>query len=158
MAWKPENEVTDLGWDFTGTAKLVADPEAAEILKDAKGVIPEPSQATLDRFTNHVREIATDPDLVALVALGDDPDPAAVMDAVSRMPEDKLNQVTEGMLDVIIDVCSGCPSEEQIRALPPRFRNAFVGWVSGELVGPTGPTSGSGRSPAAMSANGASAT
>jgi hypothetical protein len=156
MGFDAGKSVTTLDYDLT-TAN-VADEEAREILKDAKGTIPEPSQAALDRFTSHVRDIATDPDLAALVALGEDPDPAAVIDAVGQMPEEKLNQVTEGMLDVIIDVCQGSPTEEQIRALPPRVRNAFVGWVSGELVGPTGPTSGSSRSPAAMSANGASAT
>jgi hypothetical protein len=139
--------------DFDFTTIQVADDATREILKDAKGTIPEPTQDALDRFTAHVRELATDPEIAALVALGDNPDPAAVVAAIGEMPEEKLLGVTEGMLSVIIDVCSGTPSEEQIRALPPRVRNAFVGWVSGELVGPTGPTPASGRS--LVTANGA---
>jgi hypothetical protein len=156
MGFDAGKSVTALNYDFSTLP--IADEETQKILAEAKGTIPEPSQAALDNFQKHVREMATDPEIAALVALADDADPAAVIEAIGAMPAEKLTDVNNRMVDAIIDVCSGSPSAEQVRALPPRVRNAFIGWVSGELVGPTGPTPGSGHSLATATPNGASAT
>lgn len=145
------NAVTSLDYDLS-TVK-VSDPAAAETLSTAKGTIPEPSQDVLDTFTHRLRQMALDPDMAAIVGLGTDAQPGEILAAVGDVGEDKLKGIADAMVDAVIDLCQGSPSEAEIRALPPRVRTAFAGWLSGELVGPTRPTSGTRPLPAL--ANGA---
>lgn len=144
MGFSAGKAATSLDYDFTDGN--YADEQTSAILADAKGSVPEPTQDRLDGFTHALRQLATDPDIAELASLGSDPDPQQVVAVLATVPEEKLQGVNDAMLQAVIDLCAGSPSEQQIRALPPRIRTAFIGWLSGELVGPTGPTPDSGRS------------
>lgn len=147
MGFDAGRAVTSLDFDFSTVA--VADEQSKQVLREARGTIPEPSQEALEGFTDRLREIALDPDMVDVIALGDNPAPEQVVAALGRVSQEKLERVMDETVTAVVQVCNGTPSEDQIRALPPRVRNAFVGWLSEQLVGPTQPTAASRPSPVA---------
>jgi hypothetical protein len=151
MKFDAGKAVEALEWDFSTVP--VSDEQAKAILKDAKGIVPEPTQDALERFQEHLRSTVVDNNLEDMVSLGDDAPPEQVIAAMSSLPEGALQKVMQGTNDAIKELCAGSPSAEQIDALPARVRLAFVGWLTQSLVGPTRPTSAS--EPSLATANGA---
>jgi predicted urease superfamily metal-dependent hydrolase len=142
-----------IGLAYDLTTLPIADPEAAEVLKEARGIVPEPSQKSLESFIEALRGIATDEAVAGVMALPDNPSPEEVMETMSRLSEEDMDRAADAMTEALIDICSGSPTKEQIEAMPMRLRGAFLGWLAEELVGPTRPTSDS--TPSLAGANGA---
>lgn len=82
------------------------------------GRIPEPSKAVLEAFWNAQGEV-----LAVLAEAGDDADEETVKETV----EDAVYQR-------ISDVCSGKPSVDELKQLPPRILFKFAVWLTGELA------------------------
>lgn len=141
-----------LDYNFT-TLPIDPDDEAAQILKDVKGTVPEPSQKKLEKFIEALRTIATDQSVSSVLNLGPDASQAEMLEALSALSEEDMERTSGAMTEALIEVCSGSPSKEQIEAMPMRLRGAFLGWLAGELVGPTQPTPAS--TPSLAGANGA---
>lgn len=154
MGFDAGKAVIALDYDFS-TVK-VADESAAEILKEAKGTIPEPSQDALEAFQERLRSRIVDGGLEEIAALGDDPSTADVVSAISGLPEGALGEMMNDTLDAVADLCAGSPTREQINVLPARIRLAFIGWLTESLVGPTQPTPAT--TPSLATANGAGPT
>lgn len=157
MAFDAGASVDALDWDFS-TLK-----NTPEILKDARGTIPEPTSEQVNRFIEkYVR-------LGQLAIEGVDEKPAAptkrspatgkasgrppkrtfaekiteLMDSPDTAAEDK-HAATEAMIDLIMIVCldadghplDGAPTREQVVALGARVREQFLVWLNNELMGP----------------------
>lgn len=141
-----------MGFD-AGSAVEALDYDFTAYVADARGTIPEPSQPKLERFADELREIATTGGITEIVKLGEDPSQEQLVAALADLPEDGIKQVMGAMTDAVVELCDGQPSREEIDALPGRVKQAFIGWVVGELMDPTQRNAGSRRSLAA--ANGA---
>lgn len=129
--FKASEAVERLDYDFTDLQ--VSDPAQQEILAGAKGTIPEPSQQQLDGYFEAMRTLLSD----LGVDLADAGSPQQLMAAFAKLPEGALERMNEGMVQAVADLCGGQPSRDQIAALPPRVRQAFVGWLSGQFANPT---------------------
>lgn len=147
-----------LDWDFT---KSLGD--------GVLGTIPEPSRDAVDAFKGHAKRILEDEGIdlsrfAPIAALGENPAPGEIIAAVAAvMPElegDTLEKLQSAQLEAVIELCEaageGAPTREQIEALPARYQEAFVGWLSGKFADPTRLTPAS--PPSLATANGASAT
>jgi len=123
--FKATAAVSGLSYDFSGVE--VADDDDAELLDKAKGTTPEPSYAQV----RHMQAATA---------------PAEINRAMARMDEDELLERDGAIAEIIAGVTSGKPSLEEITALPFRVREAYVGWICGELNNPTAGTGSTRRS------------
>jgi hypothetical protein len=133
--FKATNAVSGLSYDFTGLEVL--DDDAADLLDGAKGTTPEPSYQQVRHMQARLKE---------LLGLDGDVDPVEINRAMARMSEDELLARDDDIADIIAGVTSGRPSIEEITALPFRVREAYVGWICGELNNPTAGTGSTRRS------------
>lgn len=122
-------EVEDLSYDFT------------KFVKDAAGIIPEPSGVQLNAFRKAISEVtrealATVPDDKAVKALTSRQQFSLVADFLGR--DDSV--LAEKMAHIAADVCSGTPSFEDISALPARPAQAFYGWLTEVFLRPEAST------------------
>ena len=154
--FKAQGAVSSLDFDFE------------PYVEGAKGTIAEPSQDALDRYRDANESAMAQSGLslnqiaeVVKLASGDtEPSEDEMVRVLGHMPDDleavmaKAREAQAAQFETAIEVCGGTPSEEQIKALPGRVREAFVGWLTGELLRPTRPTPASRPSPAGV--NGAS--
>ena len=108
--------VPKLDWDFTDFAG-----------PDDKGTIPEPSDDALDAFRDRLRDV-----------YGADFDPTDEAAVAQRMREIDAEAASLEVLDATAELCQECPSTDQLRALPPRVRAAFLGWLLQSITNPTG--------------------
>jgi hypothetical protein len=122
--------VSALSYDFTGIE--VADDDAADLLAAAKGTTPEPSQ----KQVRHLQAVQRD-----LLGLPPDTTPVEANKVMAAMSEDELDDLDEQVTDMIAEVTNGKPSREELEALPFRVRQAYHGWLLGELANPSGGTS-----------------
>ena len=100
-----------LSYDFTAFPKDGSDVERCS----GKGRIPEPSKAKLDAFWQ------------GLPGLLEGLDPDADEDEIKATVE-------EGVLQRISDVCSGKPSADELRELPPRILFKFAEYLRDNLA------------------------
>jgi hypothetical protein len=129
-------EVDPLDYDFTTIKAL---PGAVrEILKDAKGTIPEPSNEQVNKFLRKQRS-----KLESHGVKIEDFDPAdqiksmtAVAKALATASPEDIDKMASGMVDAVAELCGGTPTREQIDALPQRIQTAFFGWLMGKLTSP----------------------
>lgn len=161
-------ELAALSYDFSTLPGLDLLPdEQRALLENAKGVIPEPSQDAVERFERANLQAVTSTGLpidklASIAALGDDASQEQMAQAlgglegidVEGLPQ-KAREAKHMLFEAAVEVCGGSPSPEVFEALPARLREAFVGYLVGELLRPTRPTSASTPSRAAV--NGASA-
>lgn len=111
---------------------------------EVQGVIPEPSEAKVKEFQRGLRAIMapvlekvvevtgdgkqTERDrLIAAVAAMKDTDGVASSEA-------EADKQMDLMLKLCAKVCSNTPTYAQIKALPYRPRQAFVGWLVGTFI------------------------
>jgi hypothetical protein len=135
-----------LDYDFS-TSKT-ADEKDREVLKDARGTVPEPSQRQVDAYRKGLLEVFKDPALKSVAkaaANGVDPENMSGQEIVALLGDDdvpieNLMKAMDAQSEQLIKICAGTPSKKQIMALPPRERTAFFGWLAGELF-PKDPTS-----------------
>lgn len=100
---------------------------------DADGPLAEPTRERLEEFQRAIVELVEE-DRVAREAAGDTPRPYTERYDFGEKLEARAR-------DLVIGVCQGSPSREQVEALPARVQSAFVGWVL-ELFGPEVPSGG----------------
>jgi hypothetical protein len=116
-----------MGFDAAATSPLdfTFRPHA-----DVNGTIPDPTDDRVREFFRAIdrlgRELATATDDVD----DDNPDRA---ETIERIVED----VGARELDAVVELCSGTPSREQLKALPHRVQRAFIDWLITELRNPT---------------------
>lgn len=98
------------------------------------GPIPEPSQEALDAFRVGMSQLA------AKYSFDGDPnDLAAITEYMAGLDVDDLAEQALETAQLHADLCSDEPSLDQIVELPPRYRQAFYGYLAGELA-PEGST------------------
>lgn len=122
MGFKPSDAVEALDYDFR--------PEV-----DSYGTIPEPTQSDLESLFSDLREIGAKGSMDALASVQPGVDnPGAVL---AELPEDLLGNLTGALVAAVAKICKGTPSEDEINALPVRYRQAFLDWLLGETTNPT---------------------
>lgn len=136
--------VDPMDWDFTAFGEPTD-----------KGTIPEPSTEAVDLFGQRYRGL-----LMALQAadinsrIPEDETPEEAAQRViaeaqkplhqrleewaedTRLPDKDAQLVNEEMIRILADVCSGAPTEAQLRMLPSRVLRAFCTWLNEELTAP----------------------
>ena len=100
---------------------------------DAKGVVPEPSEAQVAAFyvglsSNMERALGKD-----RMAGVDPTDPLSMADLLQSLTEEDQAKLGDSLLELHANVCGGEPSREHIAALPFRLRRMFYGAVQGWL-------------------------
>lgn len=133
--FKATQAVSGLSYDFTGLE--VQDDDAAELLDKCKGTTPEPSYQQVRHMQSRFKQ---------MLGIGDEVDPVEINKAMARMSEAELLDRDDEIAEIIAGVTSGSPSIEEIQALPYRVREAYVGWICGELNNPTAGTGSTRRS------------
>lgn len=123
MGFNAETAVSTLDWDFS---KFVA---------DAKGVTPEPSSDQAEAFLAAMRDLAAEADAT------DDGERETLTDQqaaerLASMSSEKMRALSEKLIGSVADVCSNCPTREQITALPYRQQQAFFGYIYGQILNP----------------------
>ncbi len=133
--FKAREVVSGLDYDFGGIT--ANDDDTQKVLDSARGVIPEPSTLQVRRMNSRQKD---------LLELPADATVQDTLDALATKTEEELLEIDEQQLDIIADITSGSPSREELAALPWRHRQAFYGWLLGELNNPTAGTTSTRRS------------
>jgi len=146
MGFKASEAVSPLEYDFH--------PHV-----DAKGVTPEPS-------TDQIVQLQV-AQKAALEKLGIDTDEVdnddqgnmqSLMDMMAGLSEEQLYEIQDEQADAVAEVCGaergetdadggvywsgGNPSRDEIIALPFRIRQAYFGWLMGQLFDPESAAAG----------------
>lgn len=117
-----------------------------------KGVIPEPSVKQLDDFTSNYAELFSNlrkteesrrslQDEVIKALAGDEvlPTSAEVLEkwrAEKGTFGELARTIDAELVGLVAEVCSQTPSEDQIKQLPHRIRQAFTQWIVREMLDP----------------------
>lgn len=136
MGFTAESSVVALDWDLRP-------------FSSAHGTVKEPTQAQLDAYVKGMSTIFSDlgVDLPATAS------EAQIEEAVDKAFSEKLAgksmmdgrdevdrlqaMVRERRIKTTVSVCGGKPTVKQVTDLPPRVREAFLGWVAGWAADPT---------------------
>jgi len=148
--FKAEDAVPKLEWDFT------------RWVPDAKGVSPEPSNMALLAFNAEMRALV---DAEARIkkaqiilamersgGLSDEEKKAeldrwanlglaegtaeALEEVLAILPPEDGEKLNEKQAVLVAGLLNGCPSVDQIMGLPGRVRQAYFGWIAGQLMDP----------------------
>lgn len=133
--FKAREKVSGLEYDFSGIT-VAADGDQ-ELLDEAKGVIPEPSTYGVRRMNGRLND---------LLGLDADASMEQRLNALASKSEAEMHDIDTEQLDIIAEITSGCPSAQELAALPFRHRQAFYGWLIGELANPSAGTTSTRRS------------
>lgn len=112
------SSVAVLAYDFTSFPKDAAEGPAERCT--GKGRIPEPSRAKVDAFWKSQAEV--------LETLSE-----ASADADADLDDVKA-RIEESVYQRISDVCSGRPSVDELKELPPRILFAFARYLAESLA------------------------
>ena len=109
-----------------------------------KGVVPEPPRGLVNDMMKKVS--------AAFKELGvsdkDNLTPEDVADTMNEVEDDEMFQkLTDKLVEILAEVCSGSPSKEALAALPYRPFMGFFGYLIGNLTNPEGSTPGTNNSP-----------
>lgn len=123
--FKASQAVSKMAFDFSGLE--IEDDKAAELLNgpEGKGVTPEPSGEQVRHFQARQRDI---------LGLPPDTPQAEVNKRMMAMTETEFLELDSKIIEIVTDVVSERPSFEVISALPFRIREAYYGYVIGELT------------------------
>jgi hypothetical protein len=136
MGFSASGAVIELAWDLRPYV-------------DAHGVAPEPSQAKLNAYADamagvfgdlglDLKPTATEAELNEAVEarFAAELEGASMVDARKKI--EALNElVRKRRVAASVAVCAGKPTAKQVSDLPPRVRDAFLGWVAGWAMDPT---------------------
>lgn len=103
---------------------------------DAKGTIPEPSDAMIGKYLSDVKAAFMKLGQVANFAALDTEDPAAMMKALENVDPAEFVSVLDEVSKAAASLCGGKPSLAQIRKLPLRVRRHFFAYLQEEIVNP----------------------
>jgi len=109
---------------------------------DVHGVSPEPSRKQVRHFQREIRRV---------FGLSDDMDDekqasVQILKFMASLSEEQMSEHDEELAQVYGEVCSEKPTAEQILELPHRQQQAYIGYLTGELLNPTAGTSQSSTS------------
>ncbi|WP_027947219.1 hypothetical protein [Amycolatopsis taiwanensis] len=111
-----------------------------------KGTVPEPSSKAVNKFLARLR--------LSVRAAGVEIDDTASSVELSRVMQgltaEQMDAVTDESTDAICEVTQNHPTREDLDAAGHRPRQAFLGWLLGELTRPEGAKPGTTRTPAAL--------
>jgi hypothetical protein len=133
--FKAREKVSGLEYDFTGIT--VADEDDQALLDQAVGVIAEPSTYAVRRMNGRQNDLLNLPADATLQQR---------LDALASKTEEEMHEMDAEQLDIISEITDGAPSRAELEALPFRHRQAFYGWLIGELANPSAGTTSSRRS------------
>lgn len=111
-----------------------------------KGVVPEPSRVAVNRMMKEInaafkelglRDEDNEEDLTA-------DELVQTMDKVED--EETFEKLTERLLTILAEICSGTPTLDQLTALPYRPFMGFFGYLIGNLTNPEGSAPGTNNS------------
>jgi len=122
--------VESLEWDFTRAGVK------------AKGITPEPTDATIGRFLDGLKTLYEDAQ--KLGATGEEADsPEQMLEALSALTGEAFVEFMAKTAELFAGLCSDKPTKEQLLALPLRVRAHFYAWIQSEVVNPeVGPGGG----------------
>lgn len=121
MAFKAENAVEALDWDFRPYVK-------------AHGTTPEPTDDQVQKMNKALR-------LATIAVTGEDFDPenrAEMARVFGKLTDEQLSAMESANLDAIEIVTNGCPSREQINGLPFRHKRLYIKSLVKDLNDPEG--------------------
>ena len=120
--FKAESVVEALDYDFKPFVQV-------------SGTIPEPTDRQIADFLGDMKSLfkEIESDLPQGVNLDD---MGSVMSAMDELDTEVTIKITGKMCEVYAKLCSGTPSEAQIRELPPRIRQIFFSWLQQEVMAP----------------------
>ena len=94
------------------------------------GVIPEPTDTLLNGFFQAQRDTLK---VLGVTDASQLRNRETMMQVMANLPEDAMEKMGELSMESIATLCQGTPALEEIRKLPPRVRNAFMGWLMGHF-------------------------
>lgn len=121
--FKATTVVSKMSYDFTGIP--LADQDVAKVLDAAKGVTPEPSGEQVRQFQIAMRSV---------LGLPQETPQAEILATINAKSKDELLDLDEDFMDIVSEVTSGMPSREILAALPFRIREAYYGYIYGEMT------------------------
>ena len=123
MATFSNNSVETLDYDFTSFPKNSGRGNCT-----GKGVIPEPTQAHLQTFSDGMKLLSgsTNAELTK-------EDQSKLIDKIASEGEEAME---DKVLKLIAGLCQNKPSVTELKQLPPRIRTAFVKWIHQQLADP----------------------
>lgn len=124
MGFDSAKAVSPLDFDFTAHG-------------GPKGTIPEPTQEALDAFYERGRAIIAGAGIEDIARLSDDSSEAEIIGVLAKLDMESFQSLQGDLAVAVGELCQGTPSTEEIQALPVRVRQAFIGWVFGEIADPT---------------------
>jgi hypothetical protein len=150
MGFKASEAVPKLEWDFT------------EYVPGAKGVSPEPSNLSILNFNLNIRSLVDatrriktaqveqsvakangatkeekEAELAKWSALDLEKATLEVLDEMTQIvPAAEGEEIQRKEAKLVAELLQDCPSEEQIMGLPGRVRQAYFGWIAGQLMDP----------------------
>lgn len=92
------------------------------------GVVPEPSTDQVGEFFDQLHTILDRPK---------DESDKKVIDYFAAMSSNQRMFADEKILAAYAALCGDCPTTSQLAALPHRERQAFFGWITGQVLDPT---------------------
>ncbi len=98
------------------------------------GTIPEPSSKAVNRFFTRLRKLVAD----AGVEIQDENDRDELVRVLRNLTEEQLNRVSDNSLDALCELTQNHPTRDQLERAGHRARQAFLGWLVGELNDPEG--------------------
>lgn len=105
------------------------------------GTVPEPSRDQLDAYWEANRAIYENAGVDLSKVESVDPQSqegrAALTEAFADIPRDKRKAITPERIAAMAELCQGHPSAEEIKALPFRHQEAFMGWLMGVFSNPS---------------------
>jgi hypothetical protein len=121
--FKAEAVVERLEYDFGSFATYSGRP--------ITGITPEPTDDQIAAFhqqmaamakKHRAQEHGVDPD-----------DRVAVLEWLANRPPEEAVQIEKDSAEIYAQLCSHKPSYDEIMAVPPRIRQAWYGWMAGEI-------------------------
>ena len=102
---------------------------------DAKGEIPEPSNARWSKYRKRVARIATEQsELFGIIRKAGDKGLQDNPNLIEHI-EEVTDQMTKDQREALADVCNGHPTAAQLNKMPDHVFQSFQSWVQG-LFGP----------------------
>lgn len=141
-SFKASSAVESLEYDFAPYVPELNGAGQPKMVKGkpqyVKGTIPEPSDEQLDVYRKAVGEITRE-------ALGKvegvaDMNQLDQIKLIADLMEQGSAAITDKFVQATAEVCGNQPSVDQIRKLPSRHKQAFLGWISGVFLRPEAST------------------
>lgn len=103
---------------------------------DAKGRVPEPTDAMIGKFLAGLKALVKEIQDSAKLGEVDTDNPLAVLEALNSLDPETFVDALNKMADHYAELTRGQPSKEVLLQLPLRVRQAFYAWIQTEVINP----------------------